>query len=245
MLVRSSPRRAFHKFGLLLAALVVAGAAGAAFAYPAAAAIACPQCYGFETLEPDVFVDRSMSAEQRAQTEAFVDGARDRVRHFYGALTGSPRILICSTEDCYRRIGGGISHGMAILNLALFLSPRGANPVIAAHELSHIELHSRLGVVKTYRRDIPQWFDEGVAVVVSDDPRYLAKEGAADRCLASPDGDLPTQRAAWVERASNGNLYAKAACRVSRWMSAKGGPTAVTHLIDEVAGGTDFGTAYN
>jgi hypothetical protein len=245
MLVKSAPRRAFRKFGLLLAALVVIGAAGAAFAYPAVAAIACPQCYGFESLEPGVFVDRSMSAAQRGQTEAFIDSARDRVRTFYGALSRSPRILICSTEACYQRIGGGISHGMAMLDIALFLSPRGANTVIAAHELSHIELHSRLGRLKTYRRDIPQWFDEGVAVVVSDDPRYLAKEGAADRCLASPDGDLPTQRAAWVERASDGNLYAKAACRVSRWMAAKGGPGAVTRLVGAVANGTDFNTAYN
>jgi hypothetical protein len=115
--------------------------------------------------------------------------------------------------------------------------------VIASHELSHLEFHNRLGFIRTVLRDVPQWFDEGVAVVVSDDPRYLGKS-TGDRCPVDPDGDLPARRAAWIHGASNDQLYAKAACRVSRWIAAKGGSAAVTHLISQVANGTDFDNAY-
>ncbi|MFG1943168.1 hypothetical protein [Nonomuraea sp. NPDC048826] len=64
------------------------------------------------------------------------------------------------------------------------LSPRGADPVIASHELSHVELHTRLAGA-----EVPQWFDEGLAVVVCGDPRYLAP--ASVRVSPSPPSSRP------------------------------------------------------
>jgi hypothetical protein len=229
---------------MVLASLVALVVGSTTLAYPAAAAVACPACYGFERVSENTFVDKAMTPEQRSRTEETIRQARDRVRGFYANLTRNPRVLVCASDECYRRIGGGGSRGMALLDLALFLSPRGVDPVIAAHELSHIELHSRLGWIGTLRRDVPQWFDEGVAVVVSDDPRYLAEAGHGDRCLVSPEADLPVDRSAWIHGASNDQLYAKAACLVSRWISAKGGPGAVIGLVDKVAHGASFDAAY-
>jgi hypothetical protein len=226
-----------------LAALVVPIAAiAAAFAYPAAAAIACPSCYGLEAVHAGIYIDRSASSEQRAQIVALIDQARERVRSLYGQIERSPRILICATSPCYHSLGGGESRGMALGNFGLLLSPRAlTSPVIPAHELAHVELHSRIGLLRTYRRDIPQWFDEGLAVNVSDDPRYLAPGGVADRCLVSSDEPLPLERGSWVETARTRDLYAKAACRVSRWMAANGGPEAVLSLIARISGGEKFG----
>jgi hypothetical protein len=127
--------------------------------------------------------------------------------------------------------------------VALILAPNGDNPVIAAHELSHIELHSRIGRIKTFEKVIPQWFDEGLAVVASGDPRYLKPEGVADRCTAEPTADLPASRGAWVARVQRDDLYPKAACRVLRWMNAKGGRAAVGKLAAAIARGEDFATA--
>ena len=59
--------------------------------------------------------------------------------------------------------------------MMLLLSPRGLDMVMAAHELSHIELHNRVGVFRSWR-ETPGWFDGGFAVLVSEDPRYT--EGA-------------------------------------------------------------------
>ncbi|MGI3899256.1 MAG: hypothetical protein ACRYGP_00060 [Janthinobacterium lividum] len=132
---------------------------------------------------------------------------------------------------------------MALLNVALFLSPRGTDVAIAAHELAHIELHSRIGLARTVLKAVPQWFDEGLAVVVSDDPRYLAADRNGDRCLVEPQGELPIGRAAWIETAQNDELYAKAACRVSRWIGSRGGSRAIVEMATAVGRGESFDSA--
>ncbi|MEF0941631.1 hypothetical protein [Rhizobium sp. BR 362] len=200
---------------------------------------------GFRNAGDHVFLERDMPTAQAQEAIEAIGFARDRVRNFYPDMVGRPDIFVCGDDDCYRRIGGGGSRGMALLNIALFLAPRGTTVTIAAHELSHIELHSRIGIVKTYRRAVPQWFDEGLAVVVSDDSRYLKPASAEDRCLAPPDGSMTTTREAWIESAQSADLYAKAACRVSRWISGNGGSYGVTALISAVASGTSFDDAFD
>jgi hypothetical protein len=225
-----------------LVAFLVAAVAAIAFAYPAAAAVACPSCYGFADMGGNLYLENSMTPQEREDAQAIVAQARDRVKTFYGALDGNPRILICKTDACYDPMGGK-SHGIALLDKALFLSPRGENAVIAAHELSHIELHSRLGLEKTWNKAIPQWFDEGLAVNISNDPRYLKPEGTADRCILEPEANMPTTRNAWVESAQTRDLYAKAACKVSRWLAAHDGAQGVVKLAAEVAAGETFEAA--
>lgn len=213
--------------------------------YPALAAEVCPNCMGFSNAGDHVFVEQGMPADRMQEAVETIGLARDRVRNFYRDVIGNPDIFVCGDDDCYSRLGGGGSRGMALLDVALFLSPRGATVTIAAHELSHIELHRRIGIAKTYWRAVPQWFDEGLAVVVSDDGRYLKPASAEDRCLASPDGPMPATREAWVESAQTSGLYAKAACRVSRWISGHGGADPVIALLQAVANGTSFAEAYD
>ena len=198
------------------------------FACPAAAAAGCPTCYGFTDLGDGVYVDGKMPADRQAEAKITVEAARDRVRAFYGDLQSNPRVLICATDACYRPLGGS-SRGITLLDRALILSPRGTDAVIAAHELAHAELHRRIGLTATLGRSVPQWFDEGLAVVVSDDPRYLTS--GPDRCRAEPGGGLPASRAAWIETAESAGLYARAACKVSRWLDAHGGAAGILRLV--------------
>jgi hypothetical protein len=207
---------------------IVVSVTAAHFSYPAAAAAACPSCYGFLDTGSGIYVERTMSAEMRASVLTQIEAARARVRDFYGNLESAPRILICATDECYRPFGGG-SRGIALLDKALFLSPRGIDPVIAAHEIAHTELHRRIGYAATFRRLVPQWFDEGLAVVVSDDPRYLQPNAAP--CSQQIDKDLPSSRAAWIETASNADLYARAACRVNHWLTLHDGAAGLLRII--------------
>jgi hypothetical protein len=225
-------------------ALVVTAALTALAVFqPAIVAIGCPPCFGFARLEANVFIDRDATPDERDEARAIADGALHKIGAFYGQQKSAPDLFLCTTAACYSRIGGGGSRGMAILDLALFLSPQGFTPVIATHELSHIELHKRLGRLKTLHRAIPQWFDEGVAIVVSEDPRYpLAQTGA--ECVAAFQGDMPVTRSAWIQEAEHGQLYAKAAQRVGCWMTARGGPPAIVDLIGKVAAGMSFEDAY-
>lgn len=218
--------------------MVVLGVLGVVIAAPSVAATVCPACYGLEELGRNVYVESGLPAVRREQVADIVRAAERRVSDFYGGRRSSPRILACTTEECYRHIGGGKERGVAVLNRAVILSPRGLDPVIAAHELSHVELRTRLG---SHADQVPQWFDEGLAVVVSDDPRYLAPASAPDRCRVDPDGALPATLDQWLRAASaDEQVYARSACRVVRWAATSGGRGAVLTLIRRLKAGGDF-----
>lgn len=119
------------------------------------------------------------------------------------------------------------------------VSPRGMDVGILAHEMSHVELHQRLGGAHA---GVPQWFDEGLAVVAGDDRRYIGAAGSADRCLVRPDGPLPVSLEDWLRAASaNADVYAEAACAVSEWLVRYESPEQATgHLIDRLREGESF-----
>jgi hypothetical protein len=230
----------------LIAGLSFVAAAPVAFVFvfPAAGAAACPQCFGFERAEDSIYVERSMAPEARAAAVRTIERARERVGAFYGERRGEAIVLICATDDCYQRLRGGGSRGMAVYDRVLMLSPEGITETIAAHELAHIELHRRVGAWKIFRDAIPTWFDEGLAVVVSDDPHYLAPRGSGDRCLLRTDRPLPETLREWLRAANNERLYALSACRVHNWLTANGGPAAAVQLAQRIAEGASFDAVY-
>ncbi|GAA3153186.1 hypothetical protein GCM10010486_18760 [Nonomuraea roseoviolacea subsp. carminata] len=234
---RERSRRMWARAAAALATLLAAAVAGVAAAYPSVAATTCPGCYGLTELEPGVYAEKSLSGEQRQRIHRTVAAARDRIEGFYGTPVSSPRLLVCVTDACYARIGGKKERGIAILNRSVMLSPRGLDTVIASHEMSHVELHARLagGV------EVPQWFDEGLAVVVSDDPRYLRPEAAGDRCTTPPTGPLPVTLEQWLAAAGkDATTYAKSACQVHRWLRSHDDRQGLLTLIQRLNAGGSF-----
>ncbi|MDX3109670.1 hypothetical protein ACIBO5_52440 [Nonomuraea angiospora] len=212
--------------------------AGVAVAFPSVAATTCPGCYGMIQVRPGLYLEPGLPPTRERQVAEVIDAANRRVADFYGGRRSSPDILVCATTRCYQKIGGGGERGIAVLNRAVMLSPKGIDAVIASHEMSHVELHARLGSDAGL---IPQWFDEGLAVVVSDDPRYLKPEGTADRCRVAPQGALPQTLDDWLLTAkADQDTYAKAACRASQWLQTNGGSKAVLELIEHMAAGGDL-----
>ncbi|WP_147297816.1 hypothetical protein [Trinickia dinghuensis] len=133
---------------------------------------------------------------------------------------------------------------MSIFDFVAVLSPRGSDPVIAAHELSMIELNKRVGLLGFAREAIPVWFNEGIAMYASDDLRYLGPEGAGDRCLIAPSAPLPSGLFDWGRHAlTDQHLYAKAACATSRWITAHGGPGSAVEVVSKVGAGVPFDEA--
>lgn len=213
--------------GVTVALGVACGAV--AVAAPSVAAVACPRCYGLTGLGGGVYAERDDDSYRR-----LVDAAEQRVAAFYGGREAHARVLICATDACYRRIGGGAEKGRALRTKALLLSPAGANEVIAAHELAHLELRQRLGAAQSA---VPPWFNEGLAVVVSADPRYLGP--GPDRCRVPYGEALGVTRADWsaVTKDGGDQGYLRAACVVSHWVADRGGPSAVLNLISDLRAG--------
>ncbi|MGW6501821.1 hypothetical protein [Nonomuraea angiospora] len=209
--------------------------AGLVVAFPSVAATTCPGCYGMKQVRPGLYLEPGLPPARERQVTEVIEAANRQVSDFYGGRRSSPDVLACVTTTCYRKIGGGGERGIAVLNRAVMLSPKGLDAVIASHEMSHVELHARLG---SDAGPIPQWFDEGLAVVISDDPRYLKPEGTGDRCRVSTPGALPRTLDDWLRTAqADQDTYAKAACRASQWLQANGGSKAVLELIEYMAAG--------
>nr|WP_221381466.1 hypothetical protein [Actinoplanes polyasparticus] len=215
--------------GLIVLLAVAVG--GLALAYPSAAATTCPGCYGLTRVHDGLWSERGLTTAQKDQLTTLAADARRRVAEFYGGRESDPRLVACFTDDCYDRVGGGGEKGIAVLNRAVMLSPRGLDAVIASHEMSHVELHERLDA------EVPQWFDEGLAVVVSADPRYLGEHCAGP----VDDAPLPATLPAWLSAAgADQQVYSRAGCRVSRWLDTHGGPAAALKLIDGLNRGEAF-----
>jgi hypothetical protein len=226
-----------------IASFLIAALVAVVFSFPSAVAALCPRCFGFEAIGQSVYLERGAPDAEKAEARAVIAQARERVRKFYGALNRDTTILICASDDCYQRLRGGSSRGMAIYDLALMLAPNGLSETIAAHELSHIEFHARIGFWHVFRDSVPTWFDEGLAVVVSDDARYLDPPGLTDRCRDAPV-DLPITLRQWLQAGGKEPLYHAAGCKVQGWLKTKGGPKAVLRLAEQIAGGESFGEAY-
>lgn len=222
--------------------LVLAGGMAFFWALPALAAVGCPSCYGLEPAAPGVPVERAMPEEGRRRLLADAGDAAAAVALWFGETGTSPVLLACVTEDCDRRLGGlgarAVTYSTPV-GTVIRLSPRGLDRVILTHELSHVALHGRVGLLRVLTGALPTWFDEGVAVVVSEDARYLRPgDMAAARCRAEPSGALPETPRAWNRVAGRQPmLYAEAACGVLRWMERHGGRAGLSAALDALAEG--------
>ena len=145
----------------------------------AGAKLLLPEKFGLTKISDGLYIEAGGSEESKADLRAAMNDAKFSIRTAYGEVQSQPIVNACITEECYKRFGGLGSKAKIYANYIL-LSPRGFDWHFLAHEWSHDELRHRLSIAAWYQ--LPQWFDEGVAVVVSEAPEhsethweYLAK----------------------------------------------------------------------
>jgi hypothetical protein len=203
--------------------------------------VVCPYCFGFEWLQGNIYVESSTPPDLRQAVIRSEQISRARITAFFTTRESDPVIFFCMTEHCYRRAGGHpATRGMTFSNSVL-ISPRRPDGTVLTHEWTHAELLERLG---PRLRLVPAWFNEGLAVYVSDDRRFLAPANSSDRCLIDPTGELPETASDWLRVTSHDTKpFARAGCRVSRWLARKGNG-AVLELISEINSGRSFADAY-
>lgn len=221
-----------------------------------------PETFGFERVADNVYVEAGADAATRALLQDELRRAEVAMHAVYGEVLSSPVVHACLSDQCLYRFGGEGTFAKVYGNRIL-LSRRGMNWHFIAHEWSHAELSKRLGLVAW--REMPQWFDEGVAVVVSEAPehseqhwQYLDAHG-----IAKPNRDeLHTFKklAQWLgaakryqdgknaERRARGEpeihaLYAAAGHEVRPWF-AQVGTAGLLELIAQLNAGADFSALY-
>ncbi len=208
-------------------------------------ALLFPAVSGFIEAAPRVWVERGTTEAARSELVQTVAAARRRVDQFYPRAAGHPVVLACSTVECFRRCGG-IGHATTFFSDRVLLSPGGVNSVKVSHELSHVELATRIGAVRALL-SVPQWFDEGLAVLASDDPDYdEAKWLAATEVGARVPNleQMATLRGFLAAtKQSKQAAYGTARHEVARWY-ARVGAAGLERLFSAVRGGESFRYAY-
>ena len=211
-------------------------------ARPAVAA-ACPACFSFDRAQDGIYLQSGMKPEQREKALAAIAASRQRIAGFFGIERFPPRVLVCADDACYGRIGGMPGSGTgAVASLALVVSPEAVNTVAITEALTHVETRGRVGIWKMQMGALPQWFEEGLAVVVSEDPLYLGPAKHSNRCLAGALSDMPATPEDWRDglQQEGDLLYAQSACKTWMWVGSNGGGKGVSTLLDKLAAGQDF-----
>lgn len=224
----------FRRIIFILSLLALAGGTVAAAVLPGPQQMICPTCHGLQKIAPGVYADRALSEADRRRAVRSLAVARKKVSRFYGTLLSSPRIIVCWTAECARIFGSEGAKGVAYAWHGILLTRSRIFDVIAAHEIAHIELHWRMGLGGWLAGNVPAWFDEGLAVVISQDPRFQRDADAkAVRDIMKVDSFM----GAWSEHARRvgwRTAYGAASTRVrqlERHIGRDGLQRFVTRLI--------------
>ncbi len=234
----------FSRYVLIALCAVAAFSARGA----AGASLAAPEAAGMRHVGESVYVDPAMPGDQVEQARKLLEKARGRVGIFYGELLARPNVVFCSTTDCYRKFGAvglGFSDGNNLV-----ISPQGQRVAIIAHELAHAEFCARIGGFAKVLEQVPQWFDEGQAVMVS-----MAAEFSEDAWMAATDDGAQAPHLSalvamddWIRlTGANGEnmqlTYGTAKQEVSRWFS-RTGYSGFEALLQALRSNEPFADAY-
>lgn len=221
-----------------------------------------PESFGLTAVTPSIYVEAGADEATRAELRAAMERAERSIRAAYGSVNSRPIVHACVSEGCYEAFGGRGSVAKVYGNRVL-LSPRGLNWHFIAHEWSHAEMRSRLTFSAWWH--MPQWFDEGVAVAVSEAPEHSEDHW---QYLVASNIPRPSREELhafkslrqWldavhrygedknIERKARGEpeihpLYSAAGHELRPWI-AKAGSSGLLAFIERLNGGEEFDSAY-
>lgn len=209
-----------------------------------------------------LWVESGMGTDQIADLIAAEKWAKVAVERVYGSVVSKPVIYAFTSEVTYRRFGGGVT--MAHFDGdQIMLSPRGLKGYFIAHEWSHAEMQQRL-TPEGYLR-LPDWFDEGIAVLIGDAPetseqhwQWLVEQGIPrpsrsellslntlsqwEDAIHRYGEDQNMQRLA-AGQPQQRPVYTAAGRELRRWF-AKAGTKGLLHIIVVLNTDKDFLRAY-
>lgn len=127
--------------------------------------LSVPYRSSFEKIAENVYVNKgnAMTNDEILKT---IHEAEERDREFFGELTyeAETTIIVNDNEKLQKKLGDGKATNTLRTPKKhdyISLSNQYFNLDIIAHEITHAELHKRL--TSRARREIPIWFDEGIA----------------------------------------------------------------------------------
>lgn len=138
------------------------------------------------------------SVTELANAQALYDEAYHFVLSKVGPLHASSRVIFCRTDACASIFGLGARSAVTVGTWATVIGPRAWKPYYVRHELIHVLQGQTWGVLALLAK--PEWFKEGMAYSLSEDPR---------RPLASPHEDHRKAFEAWNQGHTTEQLWTR------------------------------------
>jgi hypothetical protein len=216
----------------------------------------------FKPLNNRFYVSPQSSPKHQQEAQKAIFEAQKRVQKLWGGRIGQPTIILCETPTeyasyCHSDEGAGCSIGTPWGASYIILNLDGLNVDVIAHEMCHDELFTRLGWWTTTRQ-IPQWFNEGLALMV--DYRFVAASDSIQRYLDYKDecsyisnggqivldlNEISSMRGFFGGDKGRVMLaYMTAGTEVSRWL-ANAGINNIPILINRIKSGETFTSSYD
>lgn len=221
-----------------------------------------PESFGLSLVTPNIYIEAGADEATRTELRDAMVQAESAIRAAYGSVKSRPIVHACISEACYESFGG-VGSKAKVYGDRILLSPRGLNWHYLAHEWSHAEMRSRLSFSAWWK--LPQWFDEGVAVAISEAPEHSETHW---QFLVASNIPRPTREelhtfkslrqwldavhrygeAKNIERKAKGEpeirpVYSAAGHELRPWL-AKAGRSGLLRFIESLNGGEDFESAY-
>jgi len=222
-----------------------------------------PESFGLSPVSQNIYVEASADEATRVKLSDAMVKAESAIRTAYGSVKSRPIVHACISETCFTKFGGRGAERAKVYGNYILLSPRGLNWHYLAHEWSHDEIRTRLTFNAWWH--MPQWFDEGLAVAISEAPenseshwQYLiasnvprpTREELHSFKSLSQWGDAVRQYGETknLERKARGEpeirpLYTAAGHELRPWL-AKAGNSGLLAFIDQLNDGKDVESAY-
>jgi hypothetical protein len=208
---------------------------------------------GMKKISSYLYVEKSMSKENQEKIENATPKAKEYVAEMYGEVTTQPIIYACQSEECKNAFGLE-GKFMAVRLLGhLILTNKAFTKEAISHEWSHEELYERIGGFWHWYREIPLWFDEGLASLTMQ--KYTPYDKRAwqriiDEKIAYPQKDELVTLSQWNKSChtylTNDEIvvpYATARKIVSIWYK-KVGQKGLIELLEGLKNGEKFEELY-
>lgn len=106
---------------------------------------------------------------QYSVAAALYEKALDFIAGAVGSFKNKPRFIFCTTETCFQPFGFSRVSAATVGKSGIVISPRGWKSHYIRHEMIHYRQAEELGMHDSLIE--PEWFIEGMAYSLSDDPR--------------------------------------------------------------------------
>lgn len=179
---------------LLFVTLLCIPAATWAFFKPVR--VVAPELAGLACISNTICMDDVARSQEAA---SLYDEALRFVDASVGLIEDEPRVIFCSSEACFQSFGLGKRSAATMGTFGIVISPRAWKSHYVRHEIIHHLQNEKLGLIRVWR--MPEWFVEGMAYALSEDPRPI---------LSEPFEQYRSQFDRWYEQVGQARLWIEA-----------------------------------